>query len=113
MLAHRQLSDEISAPTTHNGGPSMTLQPPSTENVYRAIASLLRPDDGDSSERSVRCQLLLKPTSASYTVWVRSGIRPWISTALASSLGRPFEVSDDFWTLNREEVELLLSATAA
>jgi len=90
----------------------MTIQPPSTENVYRAIVALLRPADGDSSERSVRCQMLYQPTDASYTVWVRSGIRPWLSTALASSLGRPFAVSDDFWTLNREEVESLLAATS-
>jgi hypothetical protein len=89
----------------------MTIQPPSTENVYRAIVALLRPADGDSSERSVRCQMLYQPTDASYTVWVRSGIRPWLSTALASSLGRPFAVSDDFWTLNRNEVDLLLTAT--
>jgi hypothetical protein len=90
----------------------MTIQPPSTEHVYRAIVALLRPADGDSSERSVRCQMLYQPTDASYTVWVRSGIRPWLSTALASSLGRPFAVSDDFWTLNREEVESLLAATS-
>jgi hypothetical protein len=90
----------------------MTLQPPSTENVYRAIASLLRPADGDSSERSVRCQMLYQPTSTSYTVWVRSGIRPWLSTSLGSSIGRPFAVSDDFWTLNQEEAELLLTATS-
>jgi hypothetical protein len=70
----------------------MTLQPPSTEDVYRAIASLLRPVDGDSSERSVRCQMLYQPSSASYTVWVRGDIRPWLSTALASSIGRPFAV---------------------
>ena len=91
----------------------MTLRPPSTENIHRAIASLLRSADGDSSERSVRCQMLLRPTSASYTVWVRSEIRQWVSTALASSIGRPFAVSDDFWTLNREEAELLLTVTSA
>jgi hypothetical protein len=91
----------------------MTLHPPSTENVYRAIASLLRPTDGDSSERSVRCQMLYEPSSASYTVWVRSGIREWLSTALADSVGRPFAVSDNFWTLNREEAELLLAAKNA
>jgi len=90
----------------------MTIQPPSTENVYRAIVALLRPGDGDTSERSVRCQMLYQPTEAKYTVWVRSGIRPWLSTALASSLGRPFAVSDDFWTLNRNEVDLLLTATS-
>jgi hypothetical protein len=90
----------------------MTLQPPSTETVYRAIVALLRPADGDSSERSIRCQMLYQPTDASYTVWVRSGIRPWISTALASSVGRPFAVSDDFWTLKREEVDMLLTATS-
>jgi hypothetical protein len=91
----------------------MTPQPPSTENVYRAIASLLRPADGDSSERSVRCQMLYQPSSTRYTVWVRNDIRPWLSSALAGSIGRPFAVSDDFWTLNREEVELLLAATGA
>jgi hypothetical protein len=90
----------------------MTLHPPSTENVYRAIASLLRPTDGDSSERSVRCQMLYEPSSQSYTVWVRSGIREWVSTALASSVGRPFAVSDDYWTLNRAEVDALLTATS-
>ena len=90
-----------------------SIRPPSTEHVYRAIAALLRPADGDSSERSVRCQMLYQPTAASYTVWVRSGIRPWLSTALASSVGRPFAVSDDYWTLSQEEVELLLAATSA
>jgi hypothetical protein len=89
----------------------MNPRPPSTETVHRAIASLLRPADGDSSERSIRCQMLYQPTDASYTVWVRSGIREWLSTALASSLGRPFAESDDFWTLSREEVELLLAGT--
>jgi hypothetical protein len=91
----------------------MTLLPPSTESVYRAIASLLRPDDGDNSERSVRCQMLYQPSSASYTIWVRGGIREWLSTALTGSIGRPFAVSDDFWTLNREEAELLLTTTSA
>jgi hypothetical protein len=57
--------------------------------------------------------MLYQPTSASYTVWVRSDIRPWLSTALASSIGRPFAVSDDFWTLNQEEAESLLTATGA
>ena len=90
----------------------MTVRPPSTETVYRAIVALLRPADGDSSERSVRCQMLYQPTDASYTVWVRSGIRQWLSTALASCVGRPFAASDDFWTMKREEVELLLTATS-
>ena len=40
--------------------------------------------------------MLYRPSSASYTVWVRSGIRPWLSTALASSIKRPFALSDDF-----------------
>jgi hypothetical protein len=57
--------------------------------------------------------MLLRPASASYTVWVRSGIRQWVSTALADSIGRPFVMSDDFWTLNQEEAELLLTATNA
>jgi hypothetical protein len=90
----------------------MTLRPPSTEHVYLAVASLLRPADGDSSERSIRCQMLYQPSDASYTVWVRSGIRQWVSTALASSVGRPFAVSDDYWTLNRAEVDALLTATS-
>jgi hypothetical protein len=90
----------------------MTLQPPSTENVYRAIASLLRPGDGDASERSVRCQMLYQPSSTSYTVWVRHGIKQQLSTALANSVGRSFAMSDDFWTLNREEVELVLAAAS-
>jgi hypothetical protein len=89
----------------------MDPQPPSTANVYRAIVALLRPDDGDSSERSVRCQMLYQATDTSYTVWVRSGIREWLSTALASSIGRPLLASDDFWTLNRKEVDLLIAAT--
>jgi hypothetical protein len=55
--------------------------------------------------------MLYQPTDASYTVWVRSGIRQWLSTALANSVGRQFAVSDDFWTLNRSEVELLLTVT--
>jgi hypothetical protein len=86
-------------------------RPPSTDHVYLAIVSLLRPADGDSSERSVRCQMLYQPTAASYTVWVRSGIREWLSTALAASLGRPFAVSDNYWTLNQEEAETLLATT--
>jgi len=89
----------------------MTLRPPSTSKVYRAIVSLLRPHDGDASERSVRCQMLYHPSDASYTVWVRSGIRQWMSTALASALGRPFSESDDYWLLQREEVESLLATT--
>ena len=90
----------------------MTPQPPSTENVYRAIASLLSPADGDASERSVRCQMLYQPSATSYTVWVRHGIKQQLSTALANSVGRSFAMSDDFWTLNREEVELVLAAAS-
>jgi len=91
----------------------MTLQPPSTTNVYGAIVALLRPGDGDSSERSIRCQMLFRPADVSYTVWVRSGIRQRLSTALADSIGRPFAITDDFWTLRREEVDLLLTATSS
>jgi hypothetical protein len=49
----------------------------------------------------------------SYTVWVRNGIRQQLSNALADSLGRPFAITDDFWTLKREEVDLLLIATSS
>jgi hypothetical protein len=56
--------------------------------------------------------MLYQPSDASYTVWVRSGIREWVSIALASSVGRPFAVSDDYWTLNRAEVDALLTATS-
>ena len=90
----------------------MTFAPPSTSTVHRAIITLLRPSDGDSSERSIRCQMIYHPTDVSYTVWVRSGIREWMSTALASALGRPFAVSDDYWVLQREDVESLLTAEA-
>ena len=89
-----------------------SMTPPSTENVHRAIASLLRPSDGDGSEQSVRCQMLYQATDTKYTVWVRSGIREWLSGTLARYIGRPLQVSDDYWTLSRVEVELLLTATS-
>jgi hypothetical protein len=53
-----------------------------------------------------------QPSSTSYTVWVRHGIKQQLSTALAKSVGRSFAMSDDFWTLNREEVELILAAAS-
>jgi len=56
--------------------------------------------------------MIYHPTDVSYTVWVRTGIREWMSTALANALGRPFAVSDDYWVLQREDVESLLTAEA-
>jgi hypothetical protein len=56
--------------------------------------------------------MLYRASDASYTVWVRSGIREWTSTALASVLGRPFTAADDYWLLHREEAESLLAARA-
>ena len=90
----------------------MSFNPPSTTSVYNAVSSLLRPTDGDRTERSIRCQLIYDPTTPSYTVWVRSGIREWVSASLASQLGRPFAVTSDYWTLRLEEVESLLASTS-
>ena len=89
----------------------MSFRPPSTTSVYNAVSSLLRSTDGDRSERSIRCQLIYDPIAPSYTLWVRSGLREWMSTVLASSLGRTFAVSNDYWTLKLEEVESLVAST--
>lgn len=91
----------------------MSFRPPSTTSIYEAVSSLLRPADGDRSERSIRCQLIYNPAAPSYTLWVRSGIRESMSAALAAELGRPFEVSSDYWTLELKEAESLLASTNA
>jgi hypothetical protein len=90
----------------------VAIRPPSTTHLHDAIVSLLASGDGDRSERSVRCQMIYNPTDASYTVWARSGIREGVSNALAGALGRPFAVSDDYWTLTRGEAESLLTETS-
>jgi hypothetical protein len=36
-----------------------------------------------------------------------------MSAALAAELGRPFEVSSDYWTLELKEAESLLASTNA
>jgi hypothetical protein len=91
----------------------MSFRPPSTTSIYEAVSSLLRPADGDRSEHSIRCQLIYNPAAPSYTLWVRSGIRESMSAALAAELGRPFEVSSDYWTLELKEAESLLAAANA
>jgi|KBSSwiStaDraftv2_1062776.scaffolds.fasta_scaffold155978_2 hypothetical protein len=91
----------------------MSFNPPSTTSVYGVVSSLLRPADGDRSERSIRCQLVYNPAAPSYTLWVRSGIREAMSAALATELGRPFEVNSDYWTLELKEVESLLASANA
>jgi hypothetical protein len=91
----------------------MAFYPPSTTRLQSAVTSLLRPGDGDTSERSVRCQLLYRPTNPSYTVWARSGIRERLSDALAGVLERSFSVSDDHWVLELTEAEALLAATSS
>jgi hypothetical protein len=91
----------------------MSFNPPSTTSVYGAVSSLLRSADGDRSERSIRCQLVYNPAAPSYTLWVRSGIREAMSAALATELGRPFEVNSDYWTLELKEVESLLASANA
>ena len=91
----------------------MAFYPPSSTRLQSAVTSLLRPGDGDTSDRSVRCQLLYRPTEPSYTVWARSGIRAWLSDALAGVLGRPFTKSDDHWVLELKEAETLLAATGS
>jgi hypothetical protein len=88
----------------------MSFDPPSTASVYEALSALLRPADGDRSERSIRCQLIYNPAAPSYTLWVRSGIRESMSAALASELGRPFAVTSDYWTLELKEVESLVAS---
>jgi hypothetical protein len=89
----------------------MPFYPPSSARLRSAVTSLLRPGDGDTSEQSVRCQLLYSPTIPSYTVWARSGIREWLSDALAGVLERPFTRTDNHWVLELKEAEALLAAT--
>ena len=91
----------------------MTFYPPSTARLHRAVTSLMEPGDGDRSEQSVRCQLVYRPTDASYTLWVRGGLKESLSVALASVLERPFTVSDNHWVLELKEVEALLTATSS
>ena len=91
----------------------MTFYPPSTARMHRAVTSLMEPGDGDRSEQSVRCQLVYRPTDASYTLWVRGGLKESLSVALASVLERPFTVSDNHWVLELKEVEALLTATSS
>jgi hypothetical protein len=91
----------------------MPFYPPSTARLLRAVTSLMQPGDGDRSEQSVRCQLLYRPTDASYTLWVRVGLKASISVALAGVLERPFAASDNHWTLELNEVEALLAATGS
>lgn len=91
----------------------MPFYPPSTSRLHRAVTSLMQPGDGDRSEQSVRCQLVYRPTEATYTLWVRSGLKESLSIALAGVLARPFTVSDNHWTLELKEVETLLTATSS
>jgi len=91
----------------------MAFYPPSTARLHRAVTSLMQPGDGDRSEQSVRCQLVYRPTDASYTLWVRGGLKESLSVALASVLERPFTVSDNHWVLELKEVEALLTATSS
>lgn len=91
----------------------MPFYPPSTARLHRAVTSLMQPGDGDRSEQSVRCQLVYRPTDASYTLWVRGGLKESLSAALAGVLERPFTVSDNHWVLELKEVETLLTATSS
>ena len=91
----------------------MSFYPPSTARLHTAVTSLMQPGDGDRSEQSVRCQLIYRPTDASYTLWVRGGLKESISVALAGVLERPFTVSDNHWVLELKEVEALLTATSS
>jgi hypothetical protein len=91
----------------------MAFYPPSTARLHRAVTSLMQPGDGDRSEQSVRCQLVYRPTDASYTLWVRGGLKESLSVALAGVLERPFTVSDNHWVLELKEVEALLTATSS
>jgi len=91
----------------------MKLRAPSTAHLHQAILSLVRRDDRDCSERSIRCHMLYHPTHASYVLWVQRTMRPWLSAALARALGRPFAMSSDFWILQRADVESLVSASAS
>ena len=91
----------------------MPFYPPSTARLHRAVTSLMQPGDGDRSEQSVRCQLVYRPTDASYTLWVRGGLKESLSAALAGVLERPFTVSDNHWVLELKEVEALLTATSS
>ena len=84
--------------------------PPPTLQLYSAIRSFLRDGDGDRSERSIRCQLLFRPVDdSSYTVWVRSAIREYLSAQLGRAIGRSLPPTDDYWILNIREVERLLA----
>jgi hypothetical protein len=91
----------------------MSFYPPSAARVHSAVTSLMQPGDGDRSEQSVRCQLVYRPTDASYTLWVRGGLKESISVALAGVLERPFTVTDNHWVLELKEVEALLTATSS
>jgi hypothetical protein len=91
----------------------MPFYPPSTARLHSAVTSLMQPGDGDRSEQSVRCQLVYRPTDASYTLWVRGGLKESLSVALAGVLERPFTVSDNHWVLELQEVEALLTATSS
>jgi len=91
----------------------MPFYPPSTARLHSAVTSLMQPGDGDRSEQSVRCQLIYRPTDASYTLWVRGGLKESLSVALAGVLERPFTVSDNHWVLELKEVEALLTATSS
>jgi hypothetical protein len=91
----------------------MPLYPPSTARLHAAVTSLMLPDDGDRSEQSVRCQLVYRPSTSSYTLWVRGGLKESVSVALAGVLERPFPVSDNHWMLELNEVEALLAATSS
>ncbi len=91
----------------------MSFYPPSTARLHTAVTSLMQPGDGDRSEQSVRCQLIYRPTDASYTLWVRGGLKESISAALTGVLERPFTVSDNHWVLELKEVEALLTATSS
>ena len=65
----------------------------------------------------VRYEASVKPGElafpASYTLWVRLGLKESISAALAGVLERPFTVSDNHWVLELKEVEALLAATGS
>ena len=91
----------------------MASYPPSTARLHTAVTSLMQPGDGDRSEQSVRCQLVYHPTTPSYTLWVRAGLKESLSVALASVLERPFTVADNHWVLERHEAETLLKATSS
>lgn len=90
----------------------MISYPPSAARLQTAVGELLRLADVDSSERTVRCQLVYHPTKPSYTVWGQSTVREGLSAALVRVLNRPFAVSDNHWVVELNEAEALLTATS-